>query len=403
MSTDQILLGFGLIVALAVASQVLAQRLRVPAILVLLPVGFLAGATTRTVDPEELLGRAFSPLVSLAVGVVLYEAGLSLEVRGLRGKTRRVVARLLWLGVPITWAMGAAVAVLLLGFPRDVAVMLGAILVVSGPTVVGPLLGFVRPVERVQRILAWEGSLINPVGGILAALVLNAIVAGVAGQHPARQLAAFLLSIGLGVAAAAMGSGVLWLVLVRLRPGEALEAAAQLATVVAVTAGCDALRDDSGLLAAVLMGMVVVNHRSFDLPADRPFLETLVQLILGLLFVSISATVAPASLRHLVLPTLGLVAVLVLVARPLTAALATVRSDLPLRERAFVGWMAPRGIVAAATASSFSATLAAQHVVGAGKILPVAFLVIVSTVALYGLTAAPVARWLRVVRTARGR
>ena len=127
------------------------------------------------------------------------------------------------------------------------------------------------------------------------------------------------------------------------------------------------------------------------------------QLIIGVLFVSISATVTPASLRHLLLPTLGLVAVLVLVTRPLVASLATVRTDLTTGERRFVGWMAPRGIVAASTASTFGEQLAAQHVGGAAKILPVTFLVIVATVALYGLTAVPVARRLDVTRPARTR
>ena len=145
------------------------------------------------------------------------------------------------------------------------------------------------------------------------------------------------------------------------------------------------------------------NLRAFDVPAKRPFFETLVQLIIGVLFVSISATVTPASLKHLVLPTVGLVAVLVLVTRPLVAFFATIRTELTRGERAFIGWMAPRGIVAAATASTFGTALAAAHVGGAAKILPVAFLVIVATVALYGLTAVPVARRLGVTRPARTR
>jgi hypothetical protein len=151
------------------------------------------------------------------------------------------------------------------------------------------------------------------------------------------------------------------------------------------------------------MGLAVANLRAFHVPAKRPFFETLVQLIIGVLFVAISATVTPRSLQHIVLPTLGLVAVLVLVARPLVAFLATIRTELTRGERAFTGWMAPRGIVAAATASTFGATLASAHVGGAPKILPVTFLVIVATVAIYGLTAVPVARRLGVIRPARSR
>jgi NhaP-type Na+/H+ or K+/H+ antiporter len=135
-----------------------------------------------------------------------------------------------------------------------------------------------------------------------------------------------------------------------LRLVEVLGTSAQLAAVVAVAAGCDALRDDTGLIAAIFMGLALANLRGFDIPARRPFFETLVQLIIGVLFISISATVTPQSLRHLVLPTLVLVAALVVVARPVAALAATLRTDLDDGERAFIGWMAPRGIVAAATA-----------------------------------------------------
>jgi NhaP-type Na+/H+ or K+/H+ antiporter len=117
-----------------------------------------------------------------------------------------------------------------------------------------------------------------------------------------------------------------------------LSTSAQLAAVVAVAAGCDALRDDTGLIAAIFMGLALANLHGFDMPARRPFFETLVQLIIGVLFISISATVTPQSLRHLVLPTLVLVAVLVVVARPVAAFAASLRTDLDKGERAFIGW-----------------------------------------------------------------
>ena len=177
MTTNQILIGVGLILVLAVGAQVLASRLRIPAIIVLLPAGFIAGALTTDVNPERLLGPAFEPLVSLSVAVILYDAGLGLDLRKLRGHVRTVVIRLIILGVLITWVLAASVAAPLLGMSRGAAVMLGIILVVSGPTVVGPLLRFVRPAERLQQVLIWEGSLIDPVGGILGALVFHAVIA----------------------------------------------------------------------------------------------------------------------------------------------------------------------------------------------------------------------------------
>jgi NhaP-type Na+/H+ or K+/H+ antiporter len=402
VTTDQVLFGVGLILVLAVGSQVLASRLRIPALIILLPAGFTAGALTSDVNPERLLGASFEPLVSLAVAVILYDAGLALDLGKLRGHTRRVVRRLIAVGVPVTWAFSAVTAGLLLGMSTGAALMLGAILVVSGPTVVGPLLRFIRPAERLQRVLAWEGSLIDPVGGILGAVVFHAVLASSHGD-PLYQVGQFLISVAVGAAGGVAGTALLWLALRKLDLGEVLGTTTQLAAVVGVAAACDIARDDAGLIAAVLMGLAVANMRGFDIPARRPFFETLVQLIIGVLFISISATVTPASLEHLVLPTLGLVAVLVLVTRPLVAFLATVRTDLTRGERRFTGWMAPRGIVAAATASTFGAGLASHNVRGAAKILPVTFLVIVATVAIYGLTAVPVARRLHVTRPARTR
>jgi NhaP-type Na+/H+ or K+/H+ antiporter len=402
VTTNQILIGVGLILALAAGSQVLASRLRIPAIIVLLPAGFAAGALTTDVNPQRLLGPAFEPLVSLSVAVILYDAGLSLDLRKLRGHIRKVVIRLIVLGVLITTVLAAAVAAPLLGMSRGAAVMLGVILVVSGPTVVGPLLSFVRPTERVQQVLIWEGSLIDPVGGILGALAFHAVSASTS-RDPGSKLGQFAASVSVGLAGGVIGTALLWLLLRRLRLGEVLGTTAQLAAVVAVAAACDVVRDDAGLIAAIFMGLALANRRGFDIPARRPFFETLVQLIIGVLFISISATVTPQSLRHLLLPTLALVAVLVLVARPVAAFAATLRTDLSKGERGFIGWMAPHGIVAAATASTFTAGLVAKGIGGAAKILPATFIVIVATVTLYGLTAAPAARRLGVTRPARTR
>jgi hypothetical protein len=254
----------------------------------------------------------------------------------------------------------------------------------------------------VQRVLIWEGSLIDPVGAILGAIVFHAVLAS-SRERLASGIGQFLASVGVGLAGGIVGTALLWLLLRKLRLAEVLGTQAMLACVVAVAAACDLVRDDTGLIAAIVMGLGLANLPGFDIPARRPFFETVIQLIIGVLFVSISATVTPGSLEGLVLPTLGLVAVLVLLARPLVALLSTLWTDLSRGERGFIGWMAPRGIVAASTASAFSVTLVAKGIGGAADILPVTFLVIVMTVTLYGLTAAPVAGLLGVTRPARTR
>ncbi|MFD7438921.1 cation:proton antiporter [Streptomyces sp. NPDC059861] len=402
MTEDEILLGLGLTVALAVGSQILASRLRIPALIVLLPVGFAAGALTDVVHPEQLVGDDFSALVSLSVALILYDAGLALDLRRLEGATRNVVLRLLLCGAFLTWAAVLGLGPVLFGLPSAAASMVGVILVVSGPTVVGPLLEHVRPSDKVRRVLLWEGSLIDPVGGILGAVVFHSLLAGGL-QTGHFRVGVFFGGIAIGLVGGVAGAVLLWLTLRLLRLGETLGTLAQFATVVVVAAGCDLAYDDTGLIAAIVTGLVVANVPGFDMPARRPFFETLVQLIIGLLFVSISATVTPMSLAPVLLPALALVAVLVLVVRPLVALLSTMRTDLTTGERAFVGWMAPRGIVAASTATTFSASLTTAGLRGADRILPITFLVIVGTVVFYALTAGPMAARLGVVRPSRAR
>lgn len=404
MTDDEILLGLALTVVLATGSQILASKLHVPALVLLLPAGFAAGALTDVIHPDKLMGANFSALVSLAVAVILYDAGLGLNLRNLTGRTRWIVGRLLIIGVLVTFVAVGFLATAMFGMPLRVGAMLGMILVVSGPTVVGPLLDYVKPTDKVRRILIWEGTLTDPIGGILGALVFHAI----ASTHQVDigrgyQIGQFGISLVVGLIGGAVGAALLWWTLRTLRLGETLGTLAQLATVIAVSAGCDIVRDDTGLIAAIVTGLAVTNIPGFDMPARRPFFETLVQLIIGLLFISISSTVTPSSLVPVLLPALVLISILVLVLRPLVAFAATARSDLTRGERAFTGWMAPRGIVAAATASAFSAGLVDQGVHGAADILPVTFLVIVGTVLLYALTAAPVARRLAVVKPAGSR
>jgi NhaP-type Na+/H+ or K+/H+ antiporter len=389
-------------VLLAVGAEVLARRLHIPAIVILLPAGFTAGALTPDVNPEHLLGPAFHPLVELAVAVILYEDALGLDLRELTGPVRRIAVRMTTIGAALTWILGSFAAALLLGMSRAAAVITGVILVVSGPMVVGPLLRLVRPAERLRQVLAWEASLIDPIGAILAAVVFDAIIAGKHegfGGHAGQ----FLASLGLGLVDGAIGVLVLWLLLGRRRLPEALGANLQFAVVVVVAGFSNILRDESGLIAAVVIGLAVGNIRAFDTPARRPFFETLGQLIGSLLFVGISATVTPESLRHLVLPSLGVAGVLVLIARPLATVTATAGTDLRWNERGYVGCIAPKGIIAAATASAFAASLTAANVGGAEKLLPVTFVVIVATVVVYSLTAVPVARQLGVVDRERSR
>ena len=393
LSTSSIFISFGVTIILAVGCQILASRLRIPAIVILLPVGFFAARLIGSLDPEKTLGQAFSPLVALAVAVILFDGGLDLNFRDLEGHSQRVVRRLLTYGSLITWAGAGLLGWLVLGLSGPAAIMLGAILIVSGPTVVTPILEAARPGRRVSLILGWEGVTIDPIGAIIGALVFQGLINHVQ-LGRGDELLAFLRSLGVGAVGGICGTIILWLLLNKVRLHGPLATEAILATVVGVAALCDAYRDDTGLIAAIVMGVALANLSSLELPEDREFFKTVVQLVIGILFISISATVATSKIELVLGPTLLLVAGLVLVVRPLVAACATSRTALSTRERAFIGWMDPRGIIAASTAATFGPPLAAAGVGGAGKLLPVTFLVIVGTVALYGLSAVPVSRVL---------
>jgi NhaP-type Na+/H+ or K+/H+ antiporter len=399
MSANQILFGLGLVLVLAVGSQLLARPLRAPALVVLLPAGFLAGIATDDVHPDKLLGSLYQPFVSIAVGVILFEAGLRLSFEEIVPGVRKTVVRLVAGGVLLTWlATTTAVALLYDDMDRGVAFLIGTILVVSGPTVVLPLLAFIRPTRDVRSLLKWEGTLVDPVGALLGVLVFTGVSSG-EGWQPGEMV----IDLAVGALVAAVGAPALWLLLREVHRHEPrMVVPATLMVVVAAVVAADLIREDAGLLAAVLMGIVVGNQRSIDISRSLfEFEETLVQLLIGVLFVLVAASVSPDEVRSVLPQALVLVAVMILVIRPLAVALTTLGSPLTRNERAFVAWMAPRGIVAGATASAFGPELAENGVAGADKVLPIVFVAIFGTVVVYGLTAAPVARMLGVAGAGR--
>jgi NhaP-type Na+/H+ or K+/H+ antiporter len=306
-----------------------------------------------------------------------------------------VVVRLVSIGALLTWlSITAAAALLFDGLGRDVPLLIGAILVVSGPTVVLPLLTFIRPARDVRSVLKWEGVLIDPLGALLGVVVFQiAQTGGASGWHPGE----LLLSIVVGTLVGAVGAALLWVLLPRIqRLAPRQLVAATLAATVAALVASDLIRDDTGFLATLLMGVFLANQRSIDVRQAVEFHETLVQLLIGVLFVMIAASVSPSDVKHVLAGSLALVAIMILIVRPVVVALTTWRSRLDTRERAFVAWMAPRGIVAGATASAFGLQLTSDGIEGASRILPIVFVVIFATVVVYGLSGSFVARLLGV-------
>jgi len=396
LSQGDIMLAAALVFGLATACQVLAPLLRVPALILLLPVGFVLGQVAPQLRANQILGPAFPVVVDLIVALILFQGGMELGKIRMQGTDRDVVRRLVRLGAPLTWLSATALLYFILGLSWPMSFLLGAIVVVSGPTVVTPILDFARPTPRIRGILMWESTTLDPLGGILAVVIFQVILVSDS-NGPLDAIGAFLWTMAVAFVMGA--AGVLLVVLgSRLVHGNGLLGMQVLIGSVLFAAGfANFLADGSGLLTALLMGVATRPLASrLNAPIDRaePFFDTVTSLGIGVLFISIAALVSSSILASVVLPALGVSLVLILIVRPVVAAMCTRKEGLTRNERAFIGWMDPRGIVAAATASSVGAALVAAKVPDAQVLLPAAFTIVAVTVFVYGLTAVPVAKAL---------
>ena len=393
LSTNEITVGLATIVSVGVAAQWVARRLELPSILLLLPAGIAAGELG-LVDPHALFGDTLFPLVTLLVALLLFQAALQLRIAELPPAARGPVARLVAIGGTVTF-LGATLAVAAL-FDMDAsdAFLTGAILVVSGPTVVGPLVRVMRPRAPIGPVLNWESTVLDPLGAVLGVVVLNIVVASARGDlHPALQLGERL---GVGVVIGAVAAVLLVLVLSRFLVTDDMEAAVALMFAVAAYAVAEVLVSEAGLLAAVVLGVVVANQQRVPTARISGFGETLEVLIIGILFMVLGALVPVDDLLDNLGRIAALVAVLVLVVRPVGVSLALARTGLSRSERILIGGVDPRGIVAAATAAQFSGVLAddglSNHL-----LLPVVFGVILGAGVVYGIGAPLLARLLGVI------
>lgn len=390
-----------LVFGIATACQVIAPRLKVPGLILLLPAGFLLGIIAPQYRWDVILGPAFPVVVDLIVALILFQGGMALGKIHLDRADRNIVRRLVWIGGGISCVAGTLAAHYVLDFAWPLAFMLGSILIVSGPTVVTPILDFAQPEPRVRRILQWEGTTLDPLGAIFAVVVFQVIRIS-DGNGPVEAIGMIIESLVVAVVFALIGV-LLAIIGVKLVRGNALLGTQMLIGVVILVVGiANAIASESGLLTALLMGAAVVpasKKLHSELTLTEPFFGTIASIGVGVLFVSIAALVPSPILLSLILPAAAVAVLLILVARPLATALCTWRTDLSVKQRAFVAWMDPRGIVAAATASSVGAALVIAKVPGAGDLLPAAFVIITVTVFVYGLTAYPVAKALG-VRTA---
>ncbi len=392
---DPTLRGLAALVVLGIAAQWFAWRLRLPSILLLIIAGFFAGPEfANLVDPDQMFGASLFPLVSCSVAIILFEGGLTLTYREL-GEHAKVVRRLVTWGALLTWGLVSGAAWLFLGFHSELAVLLGAILVVTGPTVVGPLLRQVRPTGAAGPILKWEGIVIDPIGAVLAVLVLEAILHGGGSAITQTALMGVLKTVFWGGLFGALGAWVLVMLLRRYWVPDSLHNPVALAIVLLAFAAANAKAEEAGLLSVTLMGVALANQKAVPIRHILEFKENLRVLLISSLFILMAARLRVADLQQLDAGLVGFLLVLILIIRPLVVFACTWRTGLKNNERALIAWLAPRGIVAASVASVFAFRIE-QHggAAEAARLVPVTFLTVIATVSVYGLTAGPVARWL---------
>lgn len=381
-------------VVAGISAQVLAAYLKVPSIVFLLLFGIFLGSDGIGLLHPHLLGIGLEVIVALATAIILFEGGLDLELREL-GKVSTSLQLLVTLGTLITLIGGSMAAHWLGEFPWPIAFLYASIVVVTGPTVVTPLLKQIKVDRQVATLLEGEGILIDPVGAILAVVVLDTILNGDA--DPLSAIAGLLVRLGIGALIGASGGWLLSLFFKRANIlSFELKNLVVLASVWGLFTLAQMIRSESGLMTTVMAGAVFANSSVPDERLLRHFKGQLTILCISVLFILLAADLSIASVFALGWGSLFTVLALMFVVRPINILLCTWNSDLNWRQKLFLSWVAPRGIVSASVASLFGILLTQRGINGGDAIKALVFLTILMTVFCQGLTAGWVARLLRI-------
>lgn len=399
------LLYLALVPALGVTAQWLAWRTGFPSILVLLVFGVLLGWF---VQPDAFLAdltegdqtagpNLLFPLVALSVGVIMFEGGLTLKFAEL-GESGSASLRLVTIGALLSFGGNTIAAHYLLQWGWQLSALLGAILVVTGPTVIGPLLRQVRPSRRVASTLKWEGIVIDPIGAVLAVLVYEEVLLQHSVPEWSSVAASLVWTLTVGLALGCAGGALLTQALRRFWVPDHLHGVSALTLALLLFAISNKLAHESGLITVTVLGIWLTNQKHFDVEHIVELKENLRTLLIGCLFIVLGSRVNLADIGAIGIPGLMLVLALVLIVRPLSVYLSLLWSPLNYRERTFIAGLAPRGIVAAAVSSVFALGMESRSdlvIPGSEQLATVTFLVIIGTVAIYGISAGPLARFLR--------
>jgi NhaP-type Na+/H+ or K+/H+ antiporter len=375
----------------SIACQLFAFKIKIPAILPLLLVGIVVGPVTGLINADNLFGDLLFPIVSLCVAIILFEGALTLRFKEISGHGP-MVRNLCTLGPLATIMVVAPSAHYALGIPWELSFLFAALITVTGPTVIVPMLRTVRPSAKISNILRWEGIIIDPIGALLAVIVFEYIVSS---QNALGHSAiAFLATVGVGALLGAASGYLLGLAMRHKWIPHYLLNTAVLTIMLGVFAISNMLAHESGLITVTIMGMWLANMKDVDVDDVLEFKETLSVLLISGLFILLASRIDMSALSQIGWQAAIVLGVIMCVARPISVLISSIGSKLSWQELSLLSWIAPRGIVAAAVSALFSLKLEAVNYPQVELLVPMVFLVIIATVVFQSLTSAKVAGWL---------
>lgn len=368
---------------------------KLPAILFLILAGLISGPVLGFLDPDAIFGELLFPFVSLSVAIILFEGSLTLVMSEIRG-LGKVVQRLTSIGALATFFVVCIATRFLMDLPWSICLLFGALMVVTGPTVVMPMLRTIRPNSNISSVLRWEGIIIDTVGALLAVVVYEFTISSLGGRGWLNSFIVFGQMVLIGFTFGLSGGWFLGLLIKKYWLPEYLHNLATLSMVVLVFSVCNVLQHESGLLAVTVMGMLLANTKGVNIKEILNFKESLTLVFISGLFIILAARIDGSELLMLGWGGLSVFLVVQFVARPIGVYISTLGSQLSWQERFMIAWIGPRGIVAASVAALFALRLTDHGFGYANYLVPLTFVVILGTVIFQSATAGALARMLGV-------
>lgn len=389
-------MAFALVGILGVGAQWVAWRLRLPGIVIMLAIGLLAGPVSGLFVPQRDIGPLVSPMISIAVAIILFEGGLTLNFRSLRGATWGGVQRLVIIGAPVGWVLSALALHWIAGLGWQSSTVFGGLMIVTGPTVIAPLLRHARLKRQPAALLQWEAIVNDPVGALAAVLALKVILV----LHASTSTFDAVRDVVLGITAAtliglAAGALLTW-AFSHAKVPEYMKVSVLFVSVLAVFAIADFELHESGLLTVTIMGLWIANANLPSFAEMRRFKENATLLLVSGVFILMAAGMEIETLRLLNWRSALFIAAVILLVRPATVLAAFAFGGVPWRERLLVALTGPRGIVMIAVAGLFGQRLVSEGIEDAALIAPLSFALVAATVVAHGFALSPLARFLGV-------